>query len=67
MVLPMPVNYDEVTGRLRIHDLKTGTHPGSINQLMIYAGLFLLDYDTVPSEVILRIYQSSEVVEHIRQ
>jgi len=59
------ISYDESAGRLRIHDLKTGVSPGSIHQLMIYAGLFVLDYDVVPAEVILRIYQSSEVVEHI--
>ena len=31
-------------GVLRVHDLKTGVVPGSMNQLLIYAALFCLDY-----------------------
>ena len=54
-------------GVLRIHDLKTGVSPGSMNQLMIYAGLFCLDYSVKAEElveIILRIYQDSEVIKY---
>lgn len=48
---------------LRIHDLKTGSTPASMNQLKIYAALFCLEYDVDPNEIDieLRIYQSDEV------
>ncbi len=52
-------------GVLRIHDLKTGVSPGSINQLLVYAGLFCLDYAVEAKEleeVHLKIYQNSETV-----
>ena len=53
-------------GVLRIHDLKTGETPGNMDQLMVYAAIFCLEYKIRPSdlEVILRIYQSDEIVEH---
>jgi len=51
---------------LRIHDLKTGTTPASMDQLMCYAGLFFLEYkrDYRPQtmKVELRIYQNQEVM-----
>ena len=49
---------------LRIHDLKTGVTPASMNQLRIYSALFCLDYDVEPADIDmeLRIYQNSEVV-----
>lgn len=52
---------------LRIHDLKTGKHPASIEQLEIYAALFCLEYRLKPHdiEMELRIYQNDEVVVHI--
>ena len=44
---------------LRIHDLKTGETPAHIEQLMIYAALFCLEYKVKPGEIKfeLRIYQ----------
>ena len=48
-------------GVLRVHDLKTGATPGSMNQLLIYAALFCLDYTVEPKEIHLRIYQNGEV------
>lgn len=53
-------------GMLRIHDLKTGIIPAHIEQLMIYAALFCLDYKVKPSdiEMELRIYQSNEIIYH---
>ena len=51
---------------LRIHDLKTGKGPVHIEQLMIYAALFCLEYKVKPSEIDmeLRIYQSDNVFYH---
>lgn len=51
---------------LRIHDLKTGEHPASIEQLMVYAALFCLEYRIKPSSIDmeLRIYQNDEIVFH---
>lgn len=51
---------------LQISDLKTGVSPVSMVQLEIYAALFCLEYKFKPSEleILLRIYQNDEVVEH---
>lgn len=51
---------------LRIHDLKTGETPAKMEQLMIYAALFCLEYGIKPSEIgmELRIYQNDEVLCH---
>lgn len=48
---------------LRIHDLKTGVTPAKMDQLMIYAALFSLEYEVKPNTITteLRIYQSDEV------
>lgn len=53
-------------GQLRIHDLKTGVVPAHIEQLMIYAALFCLEYRVKPSTIKteLRIYQNDEVLVH---
>lgn len=52
---------------LRIHDLKTGETRTSMNQLLVYAALFCLEYGYKPDEIDteLRIYQSDEVTIHI--
>lgn len=49
---------------LRIHDLKTGSTPAHMEQLLVYAALFCLEYDIKPGEIKfeLRIYQNDEVV-----
>lgn len=51
---------------LRIHDLKTGEIPAKIEQLLIYAALFCLEYHMRPGEIDmeLRIYQGDEVLYH---
>ena len=51
---------------LRIHDLKTGKTPVHMEQLMIYAALFCLEYKIKPEniDVELRIYQNDEVLVH---
>ena len=53
-------------GVLRIHDLKTGKTPVHMEQLMVYAALFCLEYKMRPGEIEieLRIYQNDEVVVH---
>lgn len=49
---------------LRIHDLKTGDIPAKMDQLMVYAALFCLEYGVKPGEIDieLRIYQGCEVL-----
>lgn len=51
---------------LRIHDLKTGKHEATIEQLEIYAALFCLEYRMKPAniQIELRIYQNDQVVYH---
>lgn len=48
---------------LRIHDLKTGVTPTHMEQLMIYAALFCLEYHIKPGTIDfeLRIYQNDDV------
>lgn len=49
---------------LRVHDLKTGQHDVSMEQLLVYVALFCLEYRVNPSELEgceLRIYQNDEV------
>lgn len=52
---------------LRIHDLKTGVHPGSPHQLEIYAALFCTEYDINPYdiEMLFAIYQGDEIFPYI--
>lgn len=47
---------------LRIHDLKTGVTPVKMEQLLIYAALFCLEYRVKPStiDIELRIYQNDD-------
>ena len=51
---------------LRIHDLKTGKIPVKMEQLMIYAALFCLEYKVKPGEINmeLRIYQNDDILVH---
>ena len=51
---------------LRIHDLKTGMTPAHMEQLMIYAALFCLEYGIKPEsiEMELRLYQNNEILYH---
>lgn len=59
------ISFDK--GVLRIHDLKTGIHPGSYEQINIYFALFCLEYRINPYdiEMIGRIYQNDEVDEFV--
>lgn len=58
----------EPNGRdtLRIHDLKTGVTPVKMEQPMIYAAIFCLEYNIKPTNIDfeLRIYQNDEVLIH---
>lgn len=49
---------------LRIHDLKTGTTPVHMEQLLIYAALFCLEYKVKPGEIQIecRIYQNDDIL-----
>lgn len=51
---------------LRIHDYKSGTNPAKMEQLLVYAALFCLEYKIKPGEIEteLRIYQNDEIVFH---
>ena len=48
---------------LRIHDYKSGAVPAHIEQLMIYAALFCLEYRVKPADIQteLRIYQFNDI------
>lgn len=50
--------------KLRIFDLKTGSVPAHMEQLMIYAALFCLEYKVKPKDISieLRIYQSDDIL-----
>lgn len=52
---------------LRVHDLKTGTTPAHMEQLLIYEALFCLEYHYKPGDISseLRIYQNDEVLCYI--
>ena len=53
--------FDEKHSILRIHDLKTGVTPAKLDQLLIYAALFCLEYHKNPMDIEheLRIYQNN--------
>jgi hypothetical protein len=60
------INFFEETRFLRIHDYKSGTTLAHMEQLLIYAALFCLEYRIKPSTISseLRIYQSGEIIYH---
>ena len=51
---------------LRIHDYKSGVTPAHMEQLMVYASLFCLDYQVNPADIDieLRLYQSDDIIYH---
>lgn len=51
-------------GMLRIHDLKTGVVTAHMEQLLVYAALFCLEYKQKPGEIgmELRIYQNNGIL-----
>lgn len=61
------VGYDENERILRINDMKTGSTPVHIEQLLGYAGLFCLEYKIDPRSLKgceLRIYQLGDIIFH---
>lgn len=58
------ITFDD--GLLRIHDLKTGDTPAHIEQLLVYAALFCLEYKVKPGSIKteLRIYQFNQAMIH---
>lgn len=60
------ISFDENTNILKIKDLKTGITPAKMEQLMIYAALFCLEYHYKPADIRfeLEIYQSEQVIYH---
>lgn len=62
------ISFRKVDGKdfLRIHDYKSGTIPAKMEQLLVYAALFCLEYKVKPGEIEceLRIYQNDEVIFH---
>lgn len=57
------IRYNPVKHELRIHDLKTGEGPTSVDQLIEYAAYFFLEYHLKPADcnVTLSIYQYGDV------
>lgn len=53
-------------GMLRIHDLKTGEIPAHMEQLIVYAALFCLEYRVKPGDIKmeLRLYQNDQILFH---
>lgn len=50
---------------LRIHDYKSGIMPAKMDQLLVYAALFCLEYRVKPGQLTgceLRIYQNDEII-----
>jgi hypothetical protein len=60
------IGYSERNRFLRIHDYKSGTTTAYMEQPLIYAGLFCLEYRIKPTDIEteLRIYQNNEVMVH---
>jgi hypothetical protein len=60
------IAYSDTERFLRIHDYKSGTTPAHMEQLLIYAALFCLEYRKKPSEfdTELRIYQNNKILVH---
>ena len=60
------IKYSEQERFLRIHDYKSGDTRAHIEQLLIYAALFCLEYNVDPSKLTseLRIYQNDGVLCH---
>lgn len=61
------IHFNEKEKMLRIHDLKTGVTPTHMEQLLIYAALFCLEYHKKPADlkIELRIYQNFDILIHI--
>lgn len=58
--------FDKREKTLRVHDLKTGVTKTHMEQLMIYAALFCLEYRMKPEDMkfSLKLYQNFEIIEY---
>lgn len=61
------ISFDVLESFLRISDLKTGSTPCKIEQLIMYAALFCLEYkkDPYKLKIELRLYQDFEILLYI--
>ena len=57
---------DEKEKIIRVSDLKTGSHPVKMTQLLLYAAQYCLEYHKNPKDYSyeLRIYQNAEIIEY---
>jgi hypothetical protein len=57
------IRFNPYDNTLRIHDLKTGRLPASLDQLVEYAAYFFLEYHMKPADcqTIISIYQNGEI------
>ena len=60
------IRFSEADSFLRIHDYKSGSTPAHMEQLIIYAAYFCLEYHIQPTKIEseLRIYQKGEILLH---
>jgi hypothetical protein len=60
------ISFNEKEKLLRIFDLKTGSTPAHMEQLLVYTALFCLEYRKKPKDISteLRIYQSNEILSY---
>lgn len=61
------ISWNEKKRYLRIHDLKTGSNPVKMDQLVEYAAYFCLEYKIAPKDILqteLRIYQNGEYISY---
>lgn len=58
------ISFNEKKQFLRIHDLKTGSQPAHMEQLLVYTALFCLEYRKKPIDINaeLRIYQNDDII-----
>ena len=58
------ISFNDTKGFLRIHDLKTGVTPAHMEQLIVYAALFCLEYNIKPGDIEyeLRLYQADDIL-----
>ena len=58
------IAFNDSKGFLRIHDLKTGVTPAHMEQLIVYAALFCLEYNVKPGDIEceLRLYQADDIL-----
>lgn len=61
------ISFKEKGNVLRIHDLKTGSTPASMDQLLIYTAIFCLEYNKDPHDldIELRIYQFDDIAVYV--